>query len=101
MGKTDNAFEAGYQAGVTMVLRDWRHRSRLILLAVWIAFCLPVGLWTLTMQADNIRYYIPLALGTALLGYLYWVVDTDLMRKLGRFGDPAAPGPSPATAEPI
>lgn len=95
MAKTD-AYEAGYQAGVTMVLRDWRNRSRLVLLAVWIAFCLPVGLWTLTMQADNIRYYIPLVLGSVLLGYLYWVVDTDLMRKLVRFGDPKLPGPAPA-----
>jgi 4-hydroxybenzoate polyprenyltransferase len=95
MAKPSAAYEAGYQAGVTMVLRDWRRRSRLVLLAVWIAFCLPVGLWTMTMEADNIRYYIPLVLGTALLGYLYWIVDTDLMRKLTRFGDPKLPEPKP------
>ncbi len=99
MAGNNATFEAGYQAGVTMVLRDWRHRSRLILLAIWIAFCLPVGLFTMTLQADNIRYYIPLGLGTALLAYLYWVIDTDLMRKLTRFGDPKLPKPEPVAPQ--
>lgn len=93
MEKTSKGYQAGYRAGVATVLRDWRHRSRLVLLAIWIGLCLPVGLYTVIMRADNVRYYIPLVLGTVLLAYLHLIIDADLRRKLAEFDDAPADAP--------
>ncbi|MFI4976291.1 MAG: hypothetical protein ACHP84_17275 [Caulobacterales bacterium] len=99
MTRSQAQFDAGFRAGVLTVLHDWRQRSRILILAFWVLFCLPVGAFTLMGHTNNAFYYAPLVVGTAMVGYFFWLVDRELTSKI-KLVEAAATAAAPAPVAP-
>jgi hypothetical protein len=84
MGMFDADFEAGFKAGALEILEAWRQRSGLILFAIWVLLCVPIGAFLAMQRPGDVLFWMPLAGGSAVLAYFHYLIVHEVAGKIRR-----------------